>query len=247
MADNPIPTPLPADLPTNWVYGQTVAPTGAEAGLATQYGYNYLMAAVNAAQTAINTIAAAFENLADLSGGTIPVDQLPAGVAGGVASLDQAGKVPASQLPAMDYLPLAGGNMQGAINMSNYRITNLNTPANAQDAATKAYVDALQALVENAGYSKMKTGSYVGNGRNTLNVTVGFKPGFVFVFCASQDWSGSTMANFAIYASKAIERSDGSRNTQTVSVTASGFKVVSDYELYAMNSQDTTYVWVAFV
>lgn len=64
MAENPIPSPLPADLPTNWTYGQTVAPTGAEAGLATQYGYNYLMAAVNAAQSAINTIGQAFLGLA---------------------------------------------------------------------------------------------------------------------------------------------------------------------------------------
>ena len=60
MATNPVSQNLPADLPENWVYGQTVAPQGSDAELATQYGYNYLMEQVNAAQTAINTIGAAF-------------------------------------------------------------------------------------------------------------------------------------------------------------------------------------------
>ena len=43
MAENPIKTPLPADLPEDWTGGQTVAPTGAEVGLSEQHGYNYLM------------------------------------------------------------------------------------------------------------------------------------------------------------------------------------------------------------
>lgn len=63
MADNPVTENLPADLPVDWVYGQTVAPTGAEAGLAGQYGYNYLMEQVNAAQRAVLQIAGAFEGL----------------------------------------------------------------------------------------------------------------------------------------------------------------------------------------
>lgn len=64
MADNPITKQLPADLPTNWSYGQTVAPSGAEAGLSVQHGYNYLMGQVNAAQEAINQVGEAFEDLA---------------------------------------------------------------------------------------------------------------------------------------------------------------------------------------
>lgn len=64
MATNPIPSPLPADLPTNWVRGQTIAPAGSDVGLAQQYGYNYLMAAVNAAQSGVNTIGNAFSGLA---------------------------------------------------------------------------------------------------------------------------------------------------------------------------------------
>lgn len=63
MAVNPIQTPLPADLPEDWTYGQTVAPTGAEVGLSEQHGYNYLMEQVNATQEAVNTIGGAFEDL----------------------------------------------------------------------------------------------------------------------------------------------------------------------------------------
>ena len=50
--------PLPADLPENWTSGQIVAPTGAEAGLNEQHGYNYLMKQVNNAQKALKALAA---------------------------------------------------------------------------------------------------------------------------------------------------------------------------------------------
>ena len=50
---------LPADLPTDWQAGQIIAPNGADTGLPEQYGYNYLMEAVNAAQQAINDVGGA--------------------------------------------------------------------------------------------------------------------------------------------------------------------------------------------
>lgn len=50
MADNPITVSLPADLPTDWNFTQTISPNGTEAGLSEQHGYNYLMRQVNAAQ-----------------------------------------------------------------------------------------------------------------------------------------------------------------------------------------------------
>ena len=50
--------PLPADLPENWTSGQIIAPTGAEAGLDEQHGYNYLMRQVNNAQKALKVLAA---------------------------------------------------------------------------------------------------------------------------------------------------------------------------------------------
>lgn len=46
--------PLPADLPTDWAINQTVSPSGTDVGLSQQHGYNYLNAAVNAAQEGSN-------------------------------------------------------------------------------------------------------------------------------------------------------------------------------------------------
>lgn len=48
---------LPADLPTDWTTSQYVSPNGSEVSLSQQHGYNYLMEQVNAAQTAVNTLA----------------------------------------------------------------------------------------------------------------------------------------------------------------------------------------------
>ena len=170
MAENPIKTPLPADLPEDWTGGQTVAPTGAEVGLSEQHGYNYLMEQVNAAQTAAKEIGEAFS---------------------GVATLGPDGKVPAGQLPKMDYDPAgsaeavqknltahtgnknnphavtaeqvgalasSGGVMSGAISMSGHKIANLAAPADSTDAANKQYVD------EHAG-ARVILGSYVGTGK----------------------------------------------------------------------------------
>lgn len=79
MAINPIPTPLPADLPENWQTGQTVAPEGSDVGLSEQYGYNYQSKQINDAQKAANDIGAQFPNLYG-KGDTVPV---PDGGTGG--------------------------------------------------------------------------------------------------------------------------------------------------------------------
>lgn len=63
MAEKPIKTPLPADLPENWNAGQIVAPDGTAVGLTEQHGYNYLMAAVNRAQRGVNEVNEAFETV----------------------------------------------------------------------------------------------------------------------------------------------------------------------------------------
>lgn len=63
MAEKPIKTPLPADLPENWDAGQIVAPDGTSVGLTEQHGYNYLMAAVNRAQRGVNEVNEAFETI----------------------------------------------------------------------------------------------------------------------------------------------------------------------------------------
>lgn len=69
MPENPITVPLPQDLPTNWVYGQTIGPNGTDVGLTQQYGYNYLMQQVNAAQQAAEELG---EGISGLSGDNIP-------------------------------------------------------------------------------------------------------------------------------------------------------------------------------
>lgn len=68
---NPITVPLPADLPTDWSAGDTVAPNGADAGLSEQHGYNYLMEQVNNAQTAVLELAHGLGELF-VVGGTEP-------------------------------------------------------------------------------------------------------------------------------------------------------------------------------
>ena len=60
---NPVATPLPADLPENWGLGQIVSPSGVDVGLTQQHGYNYLMKQVNDAQEAVNQIGEELPNL----------------------------------------------------------------------------------------------------------------------------------------------------------------------------------------
>lgn len=105
MANNPITTPLPADLPTNWTYGQTIGASGTDVSLTVQHGYNYLMQQVNAAQQAATQIGQAFS---------------------GLPSLGSDGKIPASQLPAMNYDP-AGSAAAVQTNLTNH-INNKNNP-----------------------------------------------------------------------------------------------------------------------
>lgn len=76
--ENPITTPLPADLPENWQTSQIVAPDGADAGLSEQHGYNYLMRQVNAAQEGVNTLGEALEDAASLdSTGKLAQEEIP--------------------------------------------------------------------------------------------------------------------------------------------------------------------------
>ena len=94
MADNPITVVLPADLPEDWTSGQTVAPTGAEVGLSEQHGYNYLMEQVNNAQTAINQIGDAWDELGGFveTETAVPVAQRKANTLYGVIMADYGGE-----------------------------------------------------------------------------------------------------------------------------------------------------------
>lgn len=78
---NIITVPLPQDLPTNWVYGQTIGPQGTDVGLTQQHGYNYLMEQVNAAQQAAQELDNSVgnpEGIANLgANGQLPYSQTP--------------------------------------------------------------------------------------------------------------------------------------------------------------------------
>lgn len=175
MAENPLASDLPADLPTDWAYGQIVAPTGQQAGLSAQHGYNYLMQQVNDAQRGVNTLGAAFENVPDLEDGKIPASQLPdldyiplsqKGQAGGVATLGNSGTVPRTQIPSLPYLPTDGGVMTGNIAMGGHKITGLGAPSASSDAARLQEVNSILSTV-NGGWVKLASLTTAGSGQWT--------------------------------------------------------------------------------
>ena len=91
MANNPISVLLPADLPTDWQTSQVVSADGTSAGYTEQYGYNYLMQQVNAAQQAAEEIGESFAGLAELDAdGMVPPTQMPGyAITNGVSAMGQ--------------------------------------------------------------------------------------------------------------------------------------------------------------
>ena len=74
----PLNNILPADLPENWQIDQAVTPTGTDAGLTEQHGYNYQSKQINDAHEAINVLNEAFEgaqeNLENIGADTTIID-----------------------------------------------------------------------------------------------------------------------------------------------------------------------------
>lgn len=129
MANNPITTPLPADLPANWTYGQTIGASGTDVGLTPQHGYNYLMQQVNAAQQAAKQIGQAFS---------------------GLPSLGSDGKIPAAQLPNMNYDP-AGSAAAVQKNLDAHTGNKNNPHAVTAAQVGAATPDEVFAMLYNAG------------------------------------------------------------------------------------------------
>lgn len=133
--NNPITENLPADLPEDWGLDETLAPDGTYVGLTEQHGYNYLMAAVNAAQRAAKQLGEALAAAKAADFGAIPSAEK--GQADGVAELDSSGKVPSAQLPAMDYDP--AGSADAVQQALNTHTSNKQNPHGVTAAQVGAY------------------------------------------------------------------------------------------------------------
>lgn len=214
MPNNPVFPPLPADLPTNWVYGQTVGPEGTDVGLTQQHGYNYLMQAVNAVQNAANALGQSLAALDADSVNAIPATEK--GKANGVAELGSSGKVPSAQLPAMDYDP--AGSAQKVQEALTAHIDDKENPHGATAEQVGAYTkeqtlteqtaglyglgpdavpdDVFKAIVEVAVY--LESGSYVGTGKygesNKTTITLEHAPVFVLIRDDNMSFNGGLSA-----------------------------------------------------
>ena len=174
MPNNPISPALPADLPTNWVYGQTIGPNGTDVGLTLQHGYNYLMQAVNAAQASCNALGQA---IAALTAASVGAD--PSGTASSaVASHNTSGT-------AHQDIRTEITNLDSNLGLQIYQhVTNYSNPhtvtAAQVGAYTKAQVDDLLEYMP-----KIATGSYVGDGTygesHKTQVSVPFVPKMLIV------------------------------------------------------------------
>ena len=207
MANNPITTPLPADLPTNWTYGQTIGASGTDVGLAEQHGYNYLMKQVNAAQQAATQIGQAFS---------------------GLPSLGSDGKIPAAQLPAMNY-----------------------DPAGSAAAVQQALASQIAALTEQLGGKlSSQTGTYIGTGETTniLNLPVTPKVLIITLGPSSDSSDPPQLPLVAICQGNYLTQvtvSTVSMSYVAVKEFGATVKITASYEYTAYNRNRETYTWVA--
>jgi len=93
------------------------------------------------------------------------------------------------------YLELAGGTMTGSIAMGSNSITGLSNPTNAQDAATKAYVDtSVTGLLQFISGFNASTGAIVSGGNLTSGATrVAVAVGDYYVVTVAGDFFGNAL------------------------------------------------------
>ena len=155
------------------------------------------------AVTSVTTNATGHVTAIDVSTVTIPasdntdnyVDSVSFSTSTGVLTLGRTGAL-ADLTQDLDgrYLELAGGTMTGEINMGSDKITNLLDPTNAQDAATKAYVDNLVdgGLTFKDGFNA-NTGAIDGGGNLTSGATrVAISVGDYYVVTTAGDFYGNS-------------------------------------------------------
>ena len=224
MADNPITTPLPADLPTDWIYGQTIGPQGTDVGLTQQHGYNYLMQQVNAAQQAATQIGEAFASIPNAD------DVDPAGSAAAVqanltahignksnphgVTAAQAGARPNTWVPAWgdvtgkpSTFPPSGHTHDAS------QIVSGILPA-ARGGTGVGSIAALASLLAGQGLTKIQTLTYTGTGTHGVNnpntLTFNFQPKLVIIFNGGgtndDEWDWDETASLTILSSS---KSDG--------------------------------------
>jgi len=146
------------------------------------------------------------------------------------------------------YLPLQGGTMQGDIDMAKFRLLELPSPTDVQEAATKAYVDAriaFHAALPNVHHvppttRTIATGTYTGDGTDDRQITVGFKCSFVVLQGRT---TGEPPNRWTIIPNKTVRDTSGSHNTATVDAllhATNGFVVD---ELMANINAQPYYYW----
>jgi hypothetical protein len=146
------------------------------------------------------------------------VDSVSFSASTGILTLGRTGTL--ADLPeSLDgrYLELAGGTMTGEINMGSDKITNLLDPTNAQDAATKAYVDNLVdgGLTFKDGFNAT-TGAIDGGGNLTSGGTrVAISVGDYYVVTTAGDFYGDSSYPLTV-GDSVIAKEDAAAGASTV-------------------------------
>jgi hypothetical protein len=177
------------------------------------------------AVTSVTTNATGHVTAIDVSTVTIPASDNTNNYVDGISFSTSTGVLALSRLGLADltedldgrYLELAGGTMTGEINMGSDKITNLLDPTNAQDAATKAYVDNLVdgGLTFKDGFNAT-TGAIDGGGNLTSGGTrVAISVGDYYVVTTAGDFYGDSSYPLTV-GDSVIAKEDAAAGASTV-------------------------------
>lgn len=139
--------------------------------------------------TNVNATAISGQSLTNLDAryqsplGFTPENSANKGIANGYASLNGSGVVPTAQLPALNYLPLAGGTLTGALTVSGggsasslsiafngtYPNTGFYVPSGSADGVNFAYNGSVHSAFNSLGLI-LNTGKYFGDGSSLSSV-----------------------------------------------------------------------------
>jgi len=266
MANKPIASNLPADLPTNWQTNQIVSPNGTEVGLDAQHGFNYLAKQVNDAQTGVNAINDAFPGLATTKTltVTVPVSWTASGsfyyqqvsIAGMLATDNPVADIlpgsdnAANKLYAEAWSKVQSGEpMNGAVKL--WATSAPTTAFTLQLKITRTGNETGQGKCILAGHppvgGQIGYGTYTGDGAATRTILLGITPKWVLV-TNKYGQVGTWYMSENICGGLAVENSplDG----DTLKVVSGGFQVKFLYVQssggtpYATNSQSSVYNYI---